>query len=206
VSKEKAVELRAIDFFQSPAVGTIPMKGKSQGGVAVKDFTYQALKELADQQVRYAPPERRLEQLSRTEQLLSEIDPDKTYPYPFICYRITDFRPAEYADLLMIGSDVVHDLGLFVSELAQSMPALPVENVAEPVLTLEEFSKKLNVTTKTINRWRKRGLIGLPILFNGRRHVGFLPSLVDPFLLANKIRVEKGGKFSQLSTGEKEGA
>jgi len=170
----------------------------------MKNFKHQALKELTDQQVRFATPEKRLEQLSRTEQLLNEIDPDKTYPYSFICYRVTDFRPESYSDLLIIGSDVMHDLGLFLSELARSMPALPAEEMAEPVLTLEEISKKLNVTTKTINRWRKRGLIGLPILFNGRRHVGFLPSLVDPFLLANKSRVEKGSKFSQLTNEEKE--
>jgi RNA polymerase sigma factor (sigma-70 family) len=76
--------------------------------------------------------------------------------------------------------------------------------MSEPVLTLEEISKKLNVTTKTINRWRKRGLIGLPVLVNGRRHVGFLPSLVDPFLHANKTRVEKSGHFSQLTQEEKD--
>jgi RNA polymerase primary sigma factor len=168
------------------------------------NFKHQALKELTDQQVRFAPPERRLEQLSRTEQLLNEIDPDKTYPYPFICYRVTDYRPEGYADLLIVGRDVIHDLGLFLAQLARSMPALPAEEMAEPVLTLEEISKKLNVTTKTINRWRKRGLIGLPILFNGRRHVGFLPSLVDPFLTANKNRVEKGGRFSQLTSEEKD--
>src|SRR5207245_779681 len=49
-----------------------------------------------------------------------------------------------------------------------------------------------------------RGLIGLPILYKGRKQVGFLPSLVDPFLDANKSRVERGGRFSQLSGGEKE--
>src|SRR5207302_594437 len=66
------------------------------------------------------------------------------------------------------------------------------------------ISKKLNVTTKTINRWRKRGLIGLRVLVNGRRHVGFLPSLGDPFLTANKKRVEKSSNFSHLRQEEKE--
>jgi len=167
-------------------------------------YKVQALQELADQQVRFAPPERRLEQLSRVEKLLNEIDPNKTYPYAFVCYRVTDFRPEGYADLAISGGDVIHDLGLFLASLAHSMPAIPAEEVAEPVLTLEEMSKKLNVTTKTINRWRKRGLIGVPILFNGRRHVGFLPSLVDPFLTANKNRVERGSRFSQLTEQEKE--
>ena len=36
-----------------------------------------ALRELADQQVRFAPPARRLEQLARAEQLLAEIDPGR---------------------------------------------------------------------------------------------------------------------------------
>src|SRR5476649_2608867 len=102
----------------------------------MKDYKHEALKELADQQVRFAPPPRRLEQLKRAEQLLTEIDPDRAYPYQFLCYRIT--------------------------EMANSLPAIPVEEVAEPVLTIEQISKKLNVTTKTIHRWRKRSLIGIP--------------------------------------------
>ena len=55
----------------------------------------------------------------------------------------------------------------------------------EPVLTLEEISKQLNVSTKTISRWRDRGLVGRRIVCNGRRQVGFLQSLVDRFLAAN---------------------
>src|SRR5207237_8597610 len=124
--------------------------------------------------------------------------------YQFVCVRITDYRPDAYPDLLIAGCDLEYDLGLLISELADSLPAVPVEQVAEPVMTLEEISKKLNVTPKTINRWRKRGLIGLPVLVGGRRQVGFLPSLIDPFLLANRERVERGSRFSQLTVPEKD--
>lgn len=167
-------------------------------------FRHSALQELTDQQVRFAPPSRRLEHLHRAERLLAELELDKQYPYQFICYRITDYRPDAYPDLLIDGKDLVHDLGIMISELAGSMPAVPAESVSEPVLTLEQFSRKLNVTSKTINRWRKRGLIGLPILFNGRKQVGFLPSLVDPFLTANQSQVERGARFSQLSDPERD--
>jgi RNA polymerase sigma factor (sigma-70 family) len=170
----------------------------------VKQYKHQALKELADQQVRFAPPQRRLEQLQRAERLLSEVDLQKEYPYQFICYRVTDYRPDAYPELLVSGQDLCHDLGLLIAELAGSMPAVPAESLTEPVRTLEEISKQLNVTTKTINRWRKRGLIGIPILVNGRRHVGFVDSLVQPFLAANRDRVVKSGKFSQLSQHEKD--
>jgi len=170
----------------------------------VKTYKHQVLKELADQQVRFAPPQRRLEQMKRAELLLTEIDPKKDYPYQFLCFRVTDFRSEANPGLLLNGLDVIHDLGLWINELASSLPAIPVEEVAEPVLTLEEISKKLNVTTKTINRWRKRGLIGIPVVKSGRRQVGFIPSLVDPFLNANKVRVEKSGKFTQLTQEERE--
>jgi RNA polymerase primary sigma factor len=170
----------------------------------MKAYKNQALKELANQQVRFSPPQRRLEQLKRAEQLLTEIDPMREYPYQFVCFRVTDFRSDANLGLLIPGVDVIHDLGLWINEMAVSLPAIPVEEVAEPVLTIDEFSKKLNVTTKTINRWRKRGLIGIPVVCNGRRQMGFLASLVDPFLAANKDRLEKSSKFTQLTQEEKD--
>src|SRR5205823_5928277 len=138
------------------------------------------------------------------ERLLTEIDENRDYPYQFICFRITEFRPDSYPDLLIPGADLKQDLCQLIAELAKSMPAVPVESMEEPVLTLEQMSERLNVSTKTINRWRQRGLIGLPVLCNGRRQVGFLPSLVEPFLSANSAKVQRGARFSQLSDEEKE--
>jgi RNA polymerase sigma factor (sigma-70 family) len=167
-------------------------------------YKHPALKQLADQQVRFVPPPRRLEQLKRTERLLAEVSPEKQYPYQYVCYRITDYRPDAYPDLLISGEELQHDLGLLIADLAGSLPAIPIDEMTEPVLTLEQMSEKLNVTTKTLNRWRKRGLIGLPVLSNGRRQVGFLPSLVGPFLDSNRDRVAKSGRFSQMTEEEKE--
>ena len=167
-------------------------------------YKQQAIMELADQQVRFAPPPRRLEQLKRAEHLLAEIDPARMYPYQFVCFRVTDFRSDAHPTLLMPGTQVIHDLGLLIHELAKSLPAIPIEEMEEQVLTLDDMSKRFNVTTKTINRWRKRGLIGIPVIANGHRQLGFLPSLVAPFLTANKERIEKSGKFTQLTQDEKD--
>ena len=172
--------------------------------MAVTEFKHLALKELAAQQVRFAPPAKRLEQLGRAERLLTEIDETKGYPYQFVCYRVTEYRPDSYPELLIPGSELKHDLCLLISELAKSMPAVPVESMQEPVMTLDQMSERLQVSTKTINRWRQRGLIGLPVLCNGRRQVGFLPSLVEPFLSANHDRVERSARFTQLSDDEKQ--
>src|SRR5690348_13803407 len=64
-----------------------------KGVESVTSFKHPALKQLTDQQVRFAPPARRLEQLARAEKLLAEIEPAKQYPYQFVCFRITDYRP-----------------------------------------------------------------------------------------------------------------
>jgi RNA polymerase sigma factor (sigma-70 family) len=175
-----------------------------EGVKVVMSFKQTALKELTDQQVRFAPPARRLEQLAKAERLIAEIRPEKQYPYQYVCYRITDYRPDSHQGLLLSGEELEHDLGRFIEELARSMPAVPVETAPEPVLTLEQISERLNVSTKTINRWRKRGLIGLPFLYNGRRQLGFLPSLVEPFIAANQQRVDRGSRFSQMSDEEKD--
>ena len=170
----------------------------------VSEFKVEALKQLADQQVRFAPPAQRLAQLARAEKLLAEIDHDRSYPYQYVCFRVTEFRPDSHQDLVVNGSDLEHDLYLLIEALAKSAPAVPVEEVEEPVLTLDEMSKQLNVSTKTISRWKSRGLVGRSIMRNGRRQMGYLKSVVDRFMAANQQRVQKSSRFSQLSDAEKE--
>jgi len=108
-------------------------------------FKNPALKQLTSQQVRFAPPARCLEQKARAEKLLAELDAEKLYPYQFVCYRITDYRPDTYPDLRIQGSDLAHDLGLMIAALGASQEkvesrTLRAEEVAEPYLTLEKNS------------------------------------------------------------------
>jgi len=164
----------------------------------VTQFKNPALKQLTEQQVRYAPAPRRQEQLARAERLLAEIESAKLYPYQFICFRLTEFRPDSYPDLLISGTDLKHDLALFMEEVYGSLPT------PEPMMTLDEISKQLNVSTKTIRRWRERGLVGRPIVNNGKRQLGFPRSVVDRFLASNQATVQRGSRFSQLTEAEKE--
>jgi RNA polymerase primary sigma factor len=186
--------------------------------VAVTAFKHPALKQLTDQQVRFAPPARRLEQLARAEKLLIEVEAGKRYPYAFICYRITDYRPETHTDLLIEGEELAHDLRLMIAALADKIGALAerveasvlrcppasTEEPHEPIITLDEISKRWNVSTKTIRRWRKLGLVGQPVVCNGRRRVGFVQSVVERFLAAYPERVERGSRFSQMTEVERE--
>jgi RNA polymerase primary sigma factor len=170
----------------------------------VSEFKQPALKQLTDQQVRFAPPARRREQVARAEKLLGEVEPTRSYPYQFVCFRITDYRSAAHADLVIPGGDLGHDLSLFVKRLERSLPALPIEQSVEPMLTLEQISKQFNVSTKTIGRWRVRGLVGRRVLVRGRRQMAFPQSVVEQFLTAHRDRVERSGRFSHLSGAERD--
>jgi RNA polymerase primary sigma factor len=167
----------------------------------VAAFKHPALKQLTDQQVRFAPPARRLEQLARAQKLLGEIDPSRAYPYQFVCYRVTEFRPESYPDLLILGSDLSHDLALMIEALGGTVPTV---EVGDELVTLEELSKRLNVSTKTIRRWRKLGLVGRRVPRNGKRQVCYEQSVIARFLSSHQERVERGGRFSQMTEAERE--
>jgi RNA polymerase sigma factor (sigma-70 family) len=170
----------------------------------VANFKIPALKQLTDQQVRFAPPARRLEQLAHAEKLLAEVDPGRKYPYQFVCFRVTEFRSDQYPDLLIDGGDLASDLTEMIGLLGKSVPAVPIEIVPLPVLTQEEISKRWNVSTKTVSRWRERGLVGRRVVCNGRQQMGYVQPVIDRFLAHNRACVERGGRFSHLTEEERE--
>lgn len=169
----------------------------------MKDYRHPALRQLKEQQVRFAPVDARLGQLDRIEKLLSEISPSKKYPYQYVCYRITDFRTDANPNLLIEGKELEHDLQLFIEDLNSTVPPVPAEKLSEPMLTLDQVSKNLKVSTKTVSRWRDKGLVTRKVITNGRRKVAVRQSLLSRFLEQHKEDVEKGAKFSQMTDEER---
>ncbi len=161
-----------------------------------------ALEQLRDQQVKYAPREKKLEQIARAEQLLTEIDPQRTYSYEYLCYRITGYRPDLDANSTMDGDEARQDLRRFIEDVSDSAD-LTVEEMNEPVHTVDDLSKMFNVSTKTISRWRQQGLVSRRFLFDGRKRVGFLRSSVERFVASNQEKVRRGERFSQLTDQER---
>jgi RNA polymerase sigma factor (sigma-70 family) len=168
-----------------------------------KLYRHPAMKQLRDQQTRYAPRERRLEQIDRAEQLLNEIESEKRYPYEYLCFRITGFRPEGWPALVLEGSDVQHDLWLFVEDLS-TMTRQAIEQVAEPVLTVEEVSRRYNVSPRTVTRWRRQGLVARRFVIAGRTKVGFLESSLQRFVTAHQTQVARGSRFRQLTEAERD--
>ncbi len=166
-------------------------------------YTNPAIGELAAQQMKYAPRDVRLEQIERAEKLIEAIDQKQNYQYQDLCHQITSYRPERYPDLALRGTEAVRDLRCFVEDLSDSID-LDVKQMNEPVLTVDEVSKRYNVSTKTVDRWRNRGLASRRFLFDGRKRVGFLMSTVERFVAKNGDDVLRGTRFSQLTISEKE--
>ncbi|XZE34519.1 sigma-70 family RNA polymerase sigma factor [Pirellulaceae bacterium SH501] len=167
------------------------------------DYRIAQLRELRDQQIKFAPRGKRIEQADRAEKLLTELDPQRDYPFDFLFYRVTELRPDSTGYRLIKGNDALHDLRLFVEDITDSMN-LRVEEASEPVHTVEDLSKMFNVSTKTISRWRDQGLVSRRFLADGRKRVGFLHSSVERFVSQNKTRVKRGERFSQLTDAERD--
>jgi len=161
-----------------------------------------AIRQLKDQQVRYAPRDARLAQIDKAEKLLEEIDQAREYRYQDLCYRITDYRPELYPDLVLSGEEAAHDLRLFIEDLSDSAD-IRAENSQEQVLTVEDVSRKFKVSTKTVDRWRNRGLVSRRFMFGNRKRIGFLQSSVDRFVARHAGDVERGTQFSQMSDEER---
>ncbi len=168
-----------------------------------KSYRHPAIKQLKDQQTRYAPKERRLEQVERAEQLLGEIESAKRYPYEYVCYRITGYRPEGSPALVLEGDDVQHDLRLFVEDLSATVRQ-PVDQAAEPVLTVDDVSRRYKVSARTVTRWRGRGLVARRFVIDGRAKVGFLESSLQRFVSSHTSQVERGARFRQLTEAERE--
>jgi RNA polymerase primary sigma factor len=151
-------------------------------------------------QMRFATAKQRHKQLDAAEKLLPIIDAARNYPFEFVCFHITAFRPkGATAQELIPGGELISDLRTFITKLSARV-AMPASAQKERVYTIEELAAHFGVVAKTIQRWRKRGLVARKFVFdNGHKKFGFSQSNVDAFAAANKTIVERAERFTQLS-------
>ncbi|MCH8120997.1 MAG: sigma-70 family RNA polymerase sigma factor [Planctomycetes bacterium] len=156
-------------------------------------------------QLRFTPEKKRLKQLDAAEELYAVIELDKEYPFEFVCFRITGFHPkGSAAEELIKGDKLLDDLRIFISKMSGRL-ARPVTEQSQKIYTIKELAETLAVSTKTIHRWRERGLIARKFIFDdGKRRFGFLQSTVDKFFKANPDLATKAKSFSRLTDKQKQ--
>jgi len=156
-------------------------------------------------QLRFTPEKKRRKELDAAEKLFAIIEPDKEYPFDFVHFKITGFHPKGAAEQQLIkGDQLLEDLRIFISKLSGKL-ALPVTNQKEKVYTIEELAAAFDVSTKTIYRWRKQGLIARKYIFDdGQRRFGFLQTTVDKFAKKNPDFIAKAKTFRRLTKNQKQ--
>jgi RNA polymerase sigma factor (sigma-70 family) len=156
-------------------------------------------------QLELSPLRLRLRQFAATEHLISIIEPDKAYPYDFVCHYITGYRSKQSNTARpMVGQALIEDLVQLVEDLSSARP-LPVGAMPSTWWTTEELSQRLKVSTKTISRWRRRGLVGRKLRYpDGTIRMAFAEYSIRRFVSRHIDLVKRGAAFKQLTKKEKD--
>ena len=172
----------------------------------VAEFRIDILKSLA-RQMTFAPRAKRLGQLAAAEDLLLRLDADRGYPADYVVHAVTGYRPksalfkggdAEGSELLA-GVALQHDLGLLLEHVSDPMD-LAVAEAGEPVLTIDDVCRRFGVTSKSIQRWRRKGLPARRFVFDdAKKRVGFRLSCVERFVARQEGAVDRPAGVEPMS-------
>ena len=169
-------------------------------------YRLQPVAELA-RQMTFAPKARRLDQVAAAEDLLLRLDADKAYPAAYVVHAITGYRgksddAADGTAELLAGEALLHDLGLLCETVTGPL-RLDAAAQGEPVLGIRDVCDRFGVTSKTIQRWRRRGLPARRYDFaDGKGRVGFRLSIVERYIAAQGDTAERPAGISPLSDDE----
>ncbi len=155
-------------------------------------------------QMAFAPFDVRLAQTSAAESLLYDLDAARSYPRDFVIFRVTGYQPRGQIDPEQFtGLALFHDLGLLIEEVSATMD-LVAALMDEPVLAIDDVTERFNVTSKTIQRWRRKGLVSRRFVFpDGKKRVGFLLSSIERFIARNAESVVSQSNLLPLSEAER---
>jgi RNA polymerase primary sigma factor len=155
-------------------------------------------------QMGFTPAVVRDRQIAAAEDLLSTLERSKHYPLDFITFRITGYDPRHAQPESATGSDLQHDIGLLIETVSETLNH-STSHRTEPVLSIDDLTTRFNVTSKTIQRWRRRGLAARRFTFpDGKRRVGFLLGVVERYVQRHHDDVQRSTRFSQVQEAERQ--
>lgn len=139
------------------------------------------------------------------EAFLSILKPDLEYPYELVVYRLTGYRPARSKPIQpLCGKALGPDLQQLILDICGSFD-LPAEAYDEPAYGTAALARRLRVSTKTIQRWRQRGLAARRLVFaDGKKRIGFLESSVRRFAERRRRAMLRSARFSQMTEAERD--
>lgn len=167
-------------------------------------FQLQTLEDLL-RQLRYAPVSARHRLIDAAEALARDIDPERMYPHEFVIYRITGYRPEQNEDAVDSGAALLADLAAFILRLSETAPLNEAERGCR-ALSVEDVSAQLNVSLRTVQRYRKQGLIFHYVSADGGEAGEIGLACFEDALQAFRDRhagmIEKAARYSQITADD----
>jgi RNA polymerase sigma factor (sigma-70 family) len=156
-------------------------------------------------QISFAPVDVRRAQLHAAEILVGDLDAAKSYPPDFITFRVTGYKPkGKVQRETLTGLALEHDLCALIEDVSVTM-SLRAADEPEPVLSIDDATARFNVTSKTIQRWRKKGLVSRRFIFaDGKSRVGFLLSSIERFIARNSAVVRDNSNLATMTLSERD--
>ncbi len=139
------------------------------------------------------------------EALAQIVDPSREYPSEFVVYRLTGFRPprTNLPSQRMPGKSLHADLLGLMLDICDSFE-LRTSDYPEAVYDTLALASRFHVSTKTIQRWRWRGLSARRLVFpDGRRRLAFIESSIQWFVRERKSQVLRSMRFTQMTAAER---
>ncbi len=170
----------------------------------MREYVYKVMAELAGE-LGAGLLRLRKDYVDAAETLGRIIDPGREYPYDFVVYRLTGYRPpaAEGDSQSMIGGKLRLDLMQLMLDVCDSFE-LQTTDYDEKVYDTPGLARQYHVSTKTVQRWRRRGLAARRLVFpDGKRRVAFLDSSVQRFVGQQQSQVMRSMRFTQLTETER---
>ncbi|TVQ55998.1 MAG: DNA-binding protein [Phycisphaerales bacterium] len=167
-------------------------------------FQLQTLDELL-RQLRYAPVSARHRLIDAAEALAHDIDPERMYPHEFVIYRITGYRPEQDEEAVDSGAALLADLAAFISRLSETAPLNEAERGCR-ALSIEDVSAQLNVSLRTVQRYRKQGLIFHYVSADdgnaGEIGLACFEDALQAFRDRHAGMIEKAARYSQITADD----
>ena len=143
--------------------------------------------------------------IDNAEDLYNSIEPGEEYPYEYVVYKLTNYRPSSsgLASCVFDSKTLSDDLLKFIIDVSESFE-LRTSDYTEKVFDTNSLSESFKVSTKTIQRWRKKGLLARRFVFpDEKKRIGFLESSVNRYRAANEKQIERSTSFSQITNEER---
>ncbi|MHA7814539.1 MAG: hypothetical protein ACX94C_14235 [Phycisphaerales bacterium] len=150
----------------------------------------------------YASKPTLIRHLDRIDELAPQIDPDLVYPEDWIVYRVTGYRPNIDNPDMAPGDALRGDLSALAESISEAAGLTP-QDIETRTLSIDDLCARWSVSRKSIERYRRLGLIARRLdLGKGRRSVVFPISTVEWFETIHAQRLGRAARFDRIPARE----